>query len=106
MLSWGMSWFALVSIRQWLWYGTLVVKVIMICCWYGYSHGGFVGIGIDWNHGFVGIKSVLLAVVDCLYPAMALDIAPWCLKVLFISFGMVIVMVVSFLLLLNTVMHG
>jgi hypothetical protein len=79
MLSWGMSWFALVSIRQWLWYGTLVVKVLMICFWYGCSHGGFVAIGIDWNHGFVAIKSVLLAVY-CLHPAMALDIAPWCLK--------------------------
>ena len=73
MLLYGMSWFALVSIRQWLWYGTLVVKVIMICCWYG--NGGFVGIGIDWNHGFVRIKSVLLAVV--VYLAMAMDITPW-----------------------------
>jgi hypothetical protein len=101
-----MSWFALVSIRQWLCYGTLVVKVIMICCWYGYSHGGFVGIGIDWNHGCVGIKSVLLAVVDCLYPAMALDIAPWCLKALFNSFSVVTVMVVWLLLLLIVVMRG
>ena len=104
MLSWGMSWFALVSIRQWLCYGTLVVKVIMICCWYGY--GGFVGIGIDWNHGFVRIKSVLLDVVDCLYPAMALDIAPWYLKALFNSFSVVTVMVVWLLLLLIVVMRG
>ena len=37
-----------------------------------------------------------LAYVDYLYPAMGLDIAPWCLKVLFIPCGMVTVMVVSF----------
>jgi hypothetical protein len=72
-----MSWFSLVSIRQWICHGTLEVKVLMICCWYGSSHGGFVGIGIDWHHGFVAIKQVLLAVADCLYPVMALDIAPW-----------------------------
>jgi hypothetical protein len=104
MLSWGMSWFALVSIRQWLWYGTLVVKVLMICFCYGCSHGGFVEIGIDWNHGFVAIKPELLAVVDCLYPAMGLDIATWCLKVLFF-YGMVTVLVVSIVLLLNKIVH-
>jgi len=106
MLSWGMSWFALVSIRQWLWYGTLVVKVLMICFCYGCSHVEFVEIGIDWNHGFVAIKPELLAVVDCLYPAMALDIAPWCLKALFNSFSVVTVMVVWLLLLLIVVMRG
>ncbi len=78
----------------------------MICCWYGSSHGGFVGIGIDWLHGFVAIKQVLLAVADCLYPVMALDIAPWYLEVLLVSFGIATVMVVWCFLLLNTVMHG
>ena len=106
MLSWGMSWFALVSIRQWLCYGTLVVKVITICCLYGYSHGGVVGIGIDWNHGFVAIKSVLLAVVECLHSAMALDTAPWCLKGFVQFISVVTVMVVWLLLLLIVVMRG
>ena len=78
----------------------------MICCWYGYSHGGFVGIGIDWNHGFVGIKSVVLAVVECLHAAMALDTAPWCLKGFVQFISVVTVMVVWLLLLLIVVMRG
>ena len=57
----------------------------MICFWYGCSHGGFVEIGIDWNHGFVAIKPVLLAVVDSVYPALGLDIPTWCLKVSFMA---------------------
>ena len=105
MLSWGMSWFSLVSIRQCFFYGTLVVKAITVYFWYGYSHGGFVGIWIDWNHGFVGLKSVLLVVVECLYAAMGLDIEPWCLKVLFISLGIVTIMVVLSSLLLIVVMR-
>ena len=105
MLSWGMSWFSLVSISQWLWYGTLVVKAITFYFWYGYSHGGFVEIWIDWNHGIVGLKSMLLVVVECLYPAIGLDIEPWRLKDLFIPFGMVTVIVVWFSLLLIVFMR-
>ena len=78
----------------------------IICSWYDYSHGGFVGYWINWNHSFVGTKSVLVAVVGCLHSQTGLDIAPWCLKVLFISFGMVVVMVVLFSLLLIVVMRG
>jgi len=52
MLLYGMSWFSLVSIRQWICHGTLVVKVLIIYFWYGYSH---IGIEIDWNNGFVAI---------------------------------------------------
>ena len=48
---------------------------------------------------------MLLVVGECLYPAIGLDIAPWCLKVLLISFGMVVVMVVWFSLLLIVVMR-
>ena len=90
---------------QWLWYGTLVVQVIIICSWYGYSHGGFVGIWINWSHCYVGKKSVLVAVVSCLHSPTGLDIAHWCLKVLFISLGMVVVMVVLISLLLIVVMR-
>ena len=57
---------------------------------------GITGIGIDLNPSFLGNKLVIFAVVDCLYPAMGLDIAPWCLKVLFMSFGMVTTIVASF----------
>ena len=52
----------------------MVVKAITIYFWYGCSHGGFVGIWVDWNHGFVGSNSVLL-VVECFYAAIGLDIA-------------------------------
>ena len=45
-----------------------------------------------------------MAVVDCLYPAMGLDIATWCLKVLFF-YGMVTVLVVSIVLLLNKIVQ-
>jgi len=83
----------------------LVVKAITIYFWYGCSHGGFDGIWIDWNHGFVGSNSVLLVVVECLYAAIGLDLAPWCLDVLLVSFGMATVMVVWFSLLLIVVMR-
>ena len=53
----------------------------------------------------MGKKSVLVAVVSCLHSPTGLDIAPWCLKVLFILFGMVTVMVVWFSLLLIKVLR-
>ena len=48
---------------------------------------------------------MLLVVGEYLYPAIGLDIAPWCLKVLLIFFGMVTVMVVWFSLLLIKVLR-
>ena len=56
MLSWGMSWFSLVSISQWLWYGTLVVKAITIYFWYGYRSWWFCW-NWDWLESWLcGIK--------------------------------------------------